>query len=162
MCRLINPAISDNLCQVTRGAEPKFADTPYAQWIKRRLEELGWQKQDLAARMRDESGGRLGGAGAEAVVRRATHGHNITRANRDLIAQILGPSEVAEAQEADLQARLEELAVELENVKNSLHLAGLAHDELLARVKAVEEQQRGIAPRAQPAAVASSQVRRQR
>lgn len=89
---MTSTAICDTVCQVTQGAEPRFADTPYAQWLKAALEERGWQKKDLAAAvLAAEETGRLGESGAEALVRRATHGRGITDANRLLIERVLGP-----------------------------------------------------------------------
>jgi hypothetical protein len=91
-CHLKNPAICDTLCQVTRGAEPRFADTPDAQWIKAQLEKRGWGKKDLAAALLEVADDdRLGKPGAEAAVRRATHGRQLTRPNRELIERVLGP-----------------------------------------------------------------------
>lgn len=97
----------------SRGADPKFADTPFARWIKRRLTDLGWQKKDLVAEvLRLEGGTRLGHAGADAAVRRATHGKNVTDANKDLIVEALGggyDEPQGQIDEDDLTRRVVEL-----------------------------------------------------
>lgn len=125
---MTSAAICDTVCQVTQGAEPRFADTPYAQWLKSALEERGWQKKDLAAAVleADESG-RLGESGAEALVRRATHGTIPTAANRMLIERVLGAPPQA------LPGGLEELVWRF--VKDVRELAG--------RVEALEDQAQG-------------------
>ena len=90
-CQLRNPAISDTVCQVTHGSEGWWADTDYAQWLKAEVEKRGWQKQDLAAAvLAADQIGRLGEAGAEALVRRASHGGTPKAANQELLDAVLG------------------------------------------------------------------------
>lgn len=98
---------------MTRGATPRYADKPYPQWIRRHLERLGWQKQDLAARVKDLSDGRLREAGADRLVLRATHGENISVANRALIAAALGVPAEEDDGEQSLHDRLQQVEEEL-------------------------------------------------
>lgn len=67
-------------------------------------------------------------------------------------------------QPGPIAVRLEQLAAELRNVKDALHVAGLAHDRLAAQVSAMaeREKEREAAPRAQTAAATSRRVRRQK
>jgi hypothetical protein len=108
----MGPANCDIACQVTRGAAPKFSDDGYAQWVKRLMAENGYaEKKQLAAALRDASGGRLGDAGANRLVQRATSGQNISALNRGLISEVLGAPDPAdvEAQLRDLVERGEAL-----------------------------------------------------
>lgn len=100
---------------MTRGAQAKFADTPLAEWIHAELVERGWQKQDLAARLREASGGRLARSGAERLVIRATSGAKISEKNLQLFAQVLGePGAAVDGKPSSpVHRRLEELATAL-------------------------------------------------
>jgi hypothetical protein len=107
-------AIRDIPCQVTRGAVPRFSADQRAQWIKRRLDALGWQKKTLAEQLQAASDGRLGPAGAAQLVRRATSGSTIRPENQALLVSVLGRDP------ADTARELEVLVVEAERLAREL------------------------------------------
>jgi hypothetical protein len=108
-------ANSDSSCQVTRGREAGWADTPYATWVRRRLKQLGWNKQDLYERLHEQSNGRLQIKSAERLMQRVTkEGGTPSRENRMLFEAVLGPDPV------DLAERLEALVAQGERVVEEL------------------------------------------
>lgn len=123
-------AISDTVCQVTQGSEGWWAEDDYAQWMKRELDARDWKRKDLVAAIAEIAPAKTVG-GIDAFVRRASHGYDIKRQNRALIARVLGPppaEEMASLSLALLHSRLQELEVKIGNTDEIV----LAHDERLA------------------------------
>lgn len=139
--QLKKSAISDTVCQVTRGAEPTWASTPYAQWIRQRLDELGWQKQDLIARVAAASDGRLAYAGAEGMVNRVTvHGVRPVKMNQRLLDQILGSPEAEAVEEAQtVSDRLAALEAKVEQQGKAMTKALGGVERALQRLTAAIE-----------------------
>lgn len=112
---------------MTHGAEPKWADTEDARWIKRELTERGMNKTELTRRIAEEAGITTGTA-YQAVRRVTVQGKPLTARAAPLFYAVLGPRR---RHRRETEERLAELVADGERVVREL-------PELLAAVKEIQ------------------------
>lgn len=115
---------------MSQGRKPTYSDEPLAQWIKRHVEERGWQHKYLEAKLVRASRGRLGPAGAKRLVHGAVRYTKPHPENLELLAKVLGePPPTSESALAQMHGRLAKAEDDLAELRKE-------HDAFVRRATA--------------------------